>query len=97
MTMCADGLAKLIEECGELIQVAGKRLAYFDTLHHPDGSNLEQRLEEEMADVMAAIRFVSIHHGLSLATIAERADGKLDVFEAWHGRPDNNEHGVQTP
>ena len=35
--MHCDGLTKLIEECGELVQIAAKKQAYFDTDTHPDG------------------------------------------------------------
>lgn len=38
MPMTANGLAKLLEELGELAQVAAKKLAYFDTDVHPDGA-----------------------------------------------------------
>lgn len=49
--MPAKGLAKLIEECGELQQIAGKKLAYYTTDEHPDGQGpLSTRLEDEIAD-----------------------------------------------
>ena len=51
MTMTAAGVAKLIEECGELQQVLGKRLAMWDQPEHWDGTNLNDRLIEEMGDV----------------------------------------------
>ena len=58
--MTANGLAKLLEELGELSQVAAKRLAYFHTSTHPDGAgDLNERMEAEMADVAAACAFVS--------------------------------------
>lgn len=38
MPMTANGLAKLLEELGELSQVAAKKLAYFHTDEHPDGA-----------------------------------------------------------
>lgn len=49
------GLAKLNEECGELVQVIGKIMA------HPspdEAKKLHDRLIEEMADVDAAIDYV---------------------------------------
>jgi NTP pyrophosphatase (non-canonical NTP hydrolase) len=96
--MCADGLAKLIEECGELIQVCGKKLAYFDTNEHPDGGPpLNQRLEEEMADVVAAINTAAQLLGLDEEAITSRVASKQALFRKWHGRADNNEHGVQVP
>lgn len=38
MALTAGGLAKLAEECGELIQVIGKKLAYYTTQTHPDNN-----------------------------------------------------------
>jgi len=58
MVMTLNGLAKLTEEIGELIQVVGKKIAYTDGTH-PDGKgDLNSRMQEEMGDVIAAIRFV---------------------------------------
>ncbi len=37
MAMTANGLTKLLEELGELAQVAAKKQAYFHTDAHPDG------------------------------------------------------------
>lgn len=103
--MCANGLAKLIEECGELQQVAAKKLAYFDTDQHPDGSNLRLRLEEEIADVLAACDLVILTFQLSnnismplsemsaklAETIQERRKRKLALFLTWHGQTDNDQ------
>lgn len=59
MSMTADGFVKVIEECGEVLQVAGKRLAYFHGDHHPDGGPaLPERLGTELADLLAACDFV---------------------------------------
>lgn len=49
--LTGKGLAKLIEECGELIQVAGKKLAFYTTDVHPDGGpspSLKRRMEDEI-------------------------------------------------
>lgn len=94
MTMAAAGVAKLIEECGELQQVCGKRLAYWTTDAHPDGSNLRERMESEMGDVLAAIEFVSSQLGLDFAEIAERKRQKLALFCDWHGQIDNNDDAI---
>ena len=51
------GIHKLTEEIGELGQVIGK-LGEFPSGNHPDGGpQLRQRLEEELADVEAAILY----------------------------------------
>lgn len=96
--MTGKGLAKLIEECGELVQVAGKRLAYYTTETHPDGGpSLKQRLEDEIADVTAACMFVIETHGLDARRISERTIKKLALFHNWHAREDNNREGIDAP
>lgn len=93
--MCAAGVPKLIEECGELIQVLGKKLAWWNTNEpHWDGSDLDKRIVEEMGDVMAAIDFAATKLGLDYITIARRRLAKLAVFQEWDADPSNNDHGV---
>ena len=88
MTMKDDGLAKLIEECGELIQIAAKKQAYFDTDSHPDGAgSMKVRMEEEVADVIAACVFVTETFKLDGEKIEARAKKKLDRFRGWHNDP----------
>lgn len=95
MPMCAKGLAKLIEECGELTQIAGKKLAYFHTDVHPDGAgSLARRLEDEIGDVIAACTFVEKAFGLSTSRIIDRTVAKRKVFESWDALTDNNQHAV---
>lgn len=94
MTMTAAGVAKLIEECGELQQILGKKLAYWHTNEHPDGAGpIDARIEEEMADVCAAIIFVA-HLGLNQLRIDNRITVKLDLFETWQGQLDNNDFAI---
>ena len=95
MAMAAKGLAKLIEECGELQQIAGKKLAYFHCNNHPDDKGpLKERLEDECADVMAAILFVIEAMELDLTKIEERTKNKYDKFSLWHRIQNNNLHGI---
>ncbi len=95
MPMAAKGIAKLIEECGELLQVLGKKLAYYTTDDHPDGAGpLTQRLEKEMADVYAAMDFVRGTLGLNGVAIEARRSDKLATFERWHVADDNNQHAI---
>ncbi len=92
MPMTANGLAKLLEELGELSQVAAKKLAYFHTDEHPDGAgSLKARMEAEMGDVMGAIDFVTLTMGLNAHTISRRACEKLNTFQRWHREPDNGD------
>jgi NTP pyrophosphatase (non-canonical NTP hydrolase) len=79
------GISKLIEEAGEVVQVAGKLLATKGEESHWDGTNLRKRLEEEMADVMAACEFVCRHNPqLDIGRMADRTVEKLRMFEEWH-------------
>lgn len=81
------GVAKLIEECGELTQILGKLLAYPDA-QHPDGTNLIDRLHDEIADISAAIEFLISANGNTLdeGRILRRARTKLDQFKDWHAQ-----------
>ena len=86
--MHCDGLTKLIEECGELVQIAAKKQAYFDTDTHPDGKgSMKRRLEEEMADVMAACVFVAEKFGLDDKFLEARMQKKLALFKSWDNDP----------
>lgn len=82
------GIAKLVEECGEVIQVCGKLMAYPDGNHpdgnHPDGKgNLETRLMEEMGDLHAALEFVEYNNSLSNVVINSRRVEKIRLFKKW--------------
>lgn len=80
------GLLKVLEECGELQQVVGKLLAYPDG-EHPDGAGpLGLRLEEELADVMAAAQFVVDANPrlLDAMQVEHRVAAKAARFWVWH-------------
>ena len=95
MPMACKGLAKLIEELGELSQVAGKKLVYFHgEERHPDGSLLNEKFEEEIADVQASIDFVISKFNLRKARINGRRRYKLNRFIGWDRQSDNNKRGV---
>ena len=58
------GMAKALEETGGFAQVCGKIMAANGAELHWDGSNLRQRLVEELADVEAAIAFLLGANGI---------------------------------
>lgn len=89
MTMAGNGLVKLVEELGELAQVAAKKLAYMHIDQHPDGTSLKARMEEEMADVLAACAFVTSQFDLDEVKMDARVARKLQLFREWHARTDN--------
>lgn len=98
MPMTANGLAKLLEELGELSQVAAKRLAYFHASTHPDGAgDLDRRMEDEMADVSAAVAFVAEQFGLDFKRICSRSVDKLLLFKKWHDDPNNGRDCFHAP
>lgn len=78
------GLSKLIEECGEVTQVAGKLIATGGEAAHWDGTDLRERLQNELGDLRAAIAFVVNHCGLDRDAYLQRAEEKLKLFAAWH-------------
>src|SRR4051794_29113503 len=88
------GLAKLVEELGELQQVLGKLMAYPGGDHPDGGPPLEIRVMTEAGDVMAALDFL-FEANPALPPLKfrdEQADRKLDRFRGWHedvkaGRP----------
>lgn len=90
MTMANNGRAKLTEECGELLQVLGKKDACPRTDTHWDGGPpLSTRMEEEIADVFAASALVIQTHGLDEKRILKRAEKKFTLFQQWHADPNN--------
>lgn len=90
MPMSNNGLSKLLEECGELSQIAAKKLACMNTDDHWDGGgSLRRRMEEELADVQAASALVIQTFGLDENAIRERSAAKLALFQKWHADPNN--------
>lgn len=77
------GTAKLLEETGELQQVLGKLMAYPDS-PHPDGSDLQERLIEELGDVAAAIAYFTMANGLHAGEVEDRRREKYARFVNWH-------------
>lgn len=80
------GTSKLIEEMGELQQVLGKLLGTAGEVKHWDGSNLRERLVEEIADLEAAIIFFKEQNmwQSEKSEAHERTVQKLALFEKWH-------------
>lgn len=90
------GFSKLTEEMGELQQVIGKIEGFGGFGVHWDGQNLGESLQDELADVLAAVEFVickNIDH-LERQRITRRKWVKFERFRQWHeniqnGRPAN--------
>lgn len=82
------GVAKLVEECGEVIQVAGKLMMTHGSIVHWTG-NLRQLLLDEIADVEAAIVFFNRHNmtDMERRDMCRRVTAKVAKFEGWHADP----------
>jgi len=80
------GTSKLIEEMGELAQVLGKLLGNNGEAQHWDGTDLRERLVEELADVRAALMFFIYMNLMPEESnrSRDRAHVKLDRFNEWH-------------
>ena len=87
MPITNGGISKLVEECGELQQELGKFLTYGMDQPHPDGKGpLRPRIENEIADVMAACLFVTEKHKLDENKINDRMLQKIELFKSWDKR-----------
>lgn len=78
------GISKLVEEAGEVQQVAGKIMGAGGLVEHWDGSDLRHRLVEEMGDLLAAVAFVVEANGLDVMALEQRRQKKLMTFRTWH-------------
>lgn len=76
------GLFKLVEEAGELQQVLGK-LGVFPEGRHATGKKLIPALEEELADMIAAIDYFIDENSLDMIAINERVRKKRQKFDEW--------------
>lgn len=79
------GLAKLMEEMGELQQVLGKIMACEGpSAIYWDSSSLVPALLDELADVRASLSFFILRNNLDSRTIALRVEDKFQKFQYWH-------------
>lgn len=84
MPLAHEGLTKLVEEAGEVIQVAAKLQAYPGGVHPDGGSLLRERLADELGDLLAAAEIVIDLHALDRKRIAAQWERKLLLFRLWH-------------
>jgi NTP pyrophosphatase (non-canonical NTP hydrolase) len=79
------GLSKLVEEMGETGQIVGKIMGLGHMGEHWDGKEeLRIRLQNELADLMAAVLFVNEKNYLDAKAIRKRTEMKLKRFNRWH-------------
>lgn len=89
MPMANKGLAKLLEESAEVSQVAAKALAVYGLDNPHWTGDLRVMLEDELADLIAAITFVIDCNELDFPRIEGRAADKLAMFRQWHKQEGN--------
>ena len=77
-----QALGKLVEELGELTQIAARCMIQgFDASEPVTGISNRQQLQKEMSDVRAALEWASEITGVSEDT--DRVMSKLDGFRRW--------------
>lgn len=81
------GASRIIEEGGELLQVIGKLMGAAGRDRHWDGSDLRQRLVEEIGDTLAALEFFTAANRLPAKEIGDRATRKVEQYRQWHANP----------
>ena len=86
MPMSDNGLDKLVEECGEVLQAVGKLKALGGDLDRPhwDGKGqMRERLQNELGDAVGAINFVIGKLGLDKHAVLKRSLDKQNMFAQW--------------
>jgi NTP pyrophosphatase (non-canonical NTP hydrolase) len=78
------GASRVLEEGGELMQVLGKLIGAGGETDHWDGTDLRERLTEEIADLGAALVFFTTYNGISADAIEARTERKLEKYTRWH-------------
>ena len=81
------GIAKLVEECGELLQVCGKlMMTDGEKIEHWDGTNLRECITKEISDLHAALWFVVEHNFTpdEFLMFTQRSMQKRALYEQWH-------------
>lgn len=78
------GLSKLIEEAGEVQQVGGKLIGSGGRPTFWDGNNVNDKLVEELGDLLAAIEFFMEKNPINAQAVNERRFMKLEIFRKWH-------------
>lgn len=93
MLSCKEfpGLAKVVEESGELGQVFGKIMSCGGLRFNPwGGADLGAKLDEEAADLLAALTYMIVNcPHIDEDIVFNRAHRKIALFEEWGaGRTD---------
>lgn len=87
------GLTKIVEECGELLQIIGKLMATGGNPAHWSGSDLRSGLLDEMADAYAAVQFAAAHcfTPAERVRMLQRVENKMKMFRLWQSQQERKE------
>jgi len=77
------GLGKASEECGELLQLLGRLIAYPED-EHPSGRDPAEGLVDEIGDLQAALEYLVAVNPIDALAVRERKGRKLALFMRWH-------------
>jgi NTP pyrophosphatase (non-canonical NTP hydrolase) len=89
----AERLALLLEELGEAQQAIGKILRHGYESYHPDTPSISNRrnLQRELGDIFAAIALMFRHADISVRTVAEQEERKLEKLPPYLHETENVE------
>lgn len=89
------GLSKLVEECGDVLQIAGKIMGTGGAVQHWDGKgDLDERIALELCDLFAAARaFFQLNGFDGNPVYIQREIQKYRQFLKWHSEnlPDKDD------
>lgn len=80
------GLSRLIEEAGEVLQIAGKIIGCGGETEHYDGTYLGLELAAELADLLAAVMYVRAHNRFAVSHrdfMELRIQQKFEQYQHW--------------
>jgi hypothetical protein len=85
------GVAKLIEEAGEVLQICGKLMSTNGEDNYWEDRNIHADFQDELADLQAALSWVIEENQdkLDLDYMTERLDLKQELFDKWHADGDD--------
>ena len=77
------GTAKLVEEMGELGTNLGKLMSNGGQVHYWGGIKIGEEIQDELADVAAALAFFLAINGFDMARFDKRMNAKLERYLQW--------------
>lgn len=77
------GMAKVIEEAGEVLQLCGKIMSIRGATTYFKGEDLRNELQDEIGDLLASLNFLIDENKLDKDVIRNRIIHKLDKYADW--------------